>query len=249
LSTSESTVGPRPGLSNVVDIVIAPNAAFARLREVPTWGWAYLVVVLLGVAGALLYIPALIHTVDATLPAKLASVPQVAKLPPDQQQRVIAAQVGVTRTIFQLFWVFVPIQALLVPLLQSVVMLIPNAVSGGDGTFKKYFALSMNVQVIGYGLLSLVLGLIVVIRGASSFEEQSAVTSSAPSLALLMPGVKGFLAGFLGTLNVFALWSTALLALGMQRVGRIAAAAAWVTSIVMLLLAACLAGWGAAQSG
>jgi hypothetical protein len=249
LSTSESTVGPRPGLSNVADIVIAPNAAFARLREVPTWGWAFLVVTLLGVAGSLLYIPALIHTVDASLPAKLAAMPQIAKLPPDQQQRVISTQVNFTRTIFQLFWLFVPVQALLVALLQSVVMLIPNAVSGGDGTFKKYFALSMNAQIVGYGLLSLVLGLIVVIRGASSFEEQSAVTGSAPSFALLLPGAKGFLAGFLGTLNVFALWSAALIALGMQRVGRVAAAAAWVTSIVMLLLAACLAGWGAAQSG
>jgi hypothetical protein len=249
LSTSEEQLGTRPGLSNVVDIIVAPNAAFQRLRVAPTWGWALLIAAILGVIGALLIGPALVHATEVSLPAKLAAMPQIAKLPPDQQQRMIALQLKVTRAILQWYWLFVPIQLLILGLFQALVMTIANAISRGDGGFKKYFALSMNVAVVGFGLFSLALGLIVVIRGANSFEQQSAVTGAAPSLGLLVPGAKGALTGFLGTLNVFSLWATALIALGMQRVGRISPAVAWSASIVMLLVGACLAAWGAAQSG
>jgi len=249
LSTSEADLGQRPGLSNVADIVVAPNSAFDRLRVVPTWGWAFLVATLLGIAGALMLSPALQHAIEVSLPAKLAGMPQIAKLPPDQQQRMIATQLKFSKIFLQFYWVFVPVQLLIVGVVQALLMMIGNAVGRGDGSFRKYFALSMNVAVVGVGLASLVIGLIVLIRGASSFESQSAVMSTTPSLALLVPGVKGGLAGFLGTLNIFALWATALLALGMSRVGRISAPVAWAFAILMLLIGALFGAWGAAQNG
>jgi MFS family permease len=249
LSTSEAELGPRPGLSNVTDIVIAPNTAFDRLRLVPTWGWAFAVASVLGIVGAILLAPALQHAVEVSMPAKLAAMPQIAKLPPDQQQNVIAMQMKISKTFLQFYWLFVPVQVLLIGLVQALLMTVANAISRGDGGFKKYFALSVNVAVVGVGLTSLVLGIIVLIRGANSFESQSAVMSTAPSLALVVPGVRGGLAGFLGTLNVFALWATALLALGMVRVGRVSAPVAWTFAILMLLVGAAFGAWGAAQNG
>jgi MFS family permease len=249
LSTSEAELGPRPGLSNVVDIVVAPNTAFQRLRLIPTWGWAFLVAALLAVAGTIMLSPALQHAIEVSLPAKLAAMPQIAKLPAERQQSVIATQMKFSKAILQFYWLFVPVQLLIIGLVQALLMTVANAISRGDGSFKKYFALSINVAVVGVGLASLVLGLIVMIRGASSFESQSAVMSVAPSLALVAPGVRGALAGFLGALNVFALWATALLALGMTRVGRISAPVAWTFSILMLLVAAAFGAWGAAQNG
>ena len=74
-------------------------------------------------------------------------------------------------------------------------------------------------------------------------------SSALPSLALLMPGATGALAGFLGALNVFVLWATALMALGMSRVGRIPRGAAWAAAIIMLLLTACFAAYGAKTNG
>lgn len=248
-TSSQAELGPRPGLSNVVDIVVAPNGAFDRLRLVPTWGWAFLVAALLGIAGAIMLAPALQHAIEVSMPAKLAAMPQIAKLPPDQQQRVIATNMRISKTILQFYWLFVPVQLLLVGLVQALLMTVANAISRGDGGFKKYFALAINVAVVGFGLSSLVIGIIVLIRGAGSFEQQSAVMSTAPSLALLVPGVKGGLAGFLGTMNVFTLWATALLALGMVRVGRVSAPVAWTFAIVMLLVGAVFGAWGAAQNG
>ena len=80
MSTSPDTVGARPGLSNIVDIIVSPNAAFDRLRAVPTWGWAFLVATLLGIAGAIVIGPAVAHALDASMPAQLAANPQIAKL-------------------------------------------------------------------------------------------------------------------------------------------------------------------------
>ncbi|MDB5026946.1 MAG: hypothetical protein JWO66_635 [Candidatus Eremiobacteraeota bacterium] len=249
MSTSESAIARRPGLSNVVDIVVAPGAAFARLREVPTWGWAFLIATVLGIVGTILVTPALIHALEVSLPVKLAANPAIAKLPAEQQQSMIATQLKVTKIFVQLSPIFVPIVLLVVGLLQGLIMTLANAIGHGDGSFKKYFALSITVAVVGYGLGALLLGPIVMLRGPNSFEEQSAVQGALPSLALLAPGAKGFLAGFLGALNVFYLWATALLALGMQRVGRLSAGMAWTISILILLLTAAFAGWGAAMNG
>jgi hypothetical protein len=244
-----SPSGSRGGLANVVDIIIAPNAAFERIRQVPAWGWAFLVAALLGVAGALLVGPAVLHAMETSLPAQFAANDAIAKLPPDQQQKQIAMMMSVSRVVAKFSWAFIPPAILLIGLVQALIMLIANAAGHGDGTFKKFYALSITVSVVGSGLGSLVLGLIVMLRGASSFESQSAVTSALPSLALLMPGAKGALAGFLGSLNIFVLWATALLAFGMQRVGRIPGGVAWATAILMLLLTACLAAYGAKTNG
>jgi Yip1 domain len=249
LSTSAPAIGPRPGLSNVVDIVVAPNAAFERLRQVPTWGWAFLIATVLGAIGSLLAEPAMLHALQTSLPAKLAANPAIASLSPEQQQKQIAMMMGFSKIMAQIGFIFIPIGILLAALLQALVMLVANAAGRGDGTFVKYFALSVNVSVIGVGLLYLVLGIITLVRGASSYETTTAVQASLPSLALLAPGARGALAGFLGALSVFALWATVLLALGMQRVGRVAPPLAWVAALFMLLCTAGLAAWGGAQNG
>jgi len=243
------TVERRSGLANVVDIIIAPNSAFDRIRQVPVWGWAFLVATLLGIAGALLVGPAIQHAIETGMPAMLAANENIAKLPPDQQQKQIAGFMSLYKNIAKFSWILTPVWILIVGLIQGVVMLIANAAGRGTGTFKHYFALSITVAIVGFGLNSLIMGLIVTLRGAASFETTTAVQGAVPSLGLLAPGLKGALAGFLGGFNVFALWATALLALGMERVGRISRGPAWATAIIMLLLTACFAAYGAKQNG
>jgi len=236
-------------LSNAVDIIIAPQAAFDRIREVPAWGWVFLVACVLGIIGAFLSGPATMHALQTTLPAQLAANEQIAKLPPEQQQKAIANAVAISTMIGHFSFLFIPIVVLVGGLVQGLVLTVANAISHGDGSFKKYFALSITVSIVGIGLSSIALGIIVLLRGADSFESTIAVQSALPSLALLAPGAKGAIAGFLGSINVFYLWATALLALGMIRVGRIAPPLAWSTAAVLLLLTAGLAAFGAARNG
>ncbi len=248
MSTSETPVRPNP-FANVVDIVIAPTAAFERLRTAPTWVWAFVVATILGAIGSVLLAPALIHAMDVTMPAKLAASPQITKLPADQQQQMIAMQMKFSHVILQLTWLFIPVGLLLIGVIQAVVMLVANAVGHGDGTFRKYFALSMTVAVVGTGLGTLVTGVIVTLRGANTYESQSAVTASMPGLGLLVPGAHGALAGFLSVFTVFSLWAVALVALGMIHVGRISPPLAWTFAVLMLLIGACLGAVGASFNG
>lgn len=249
MSLSETTVDRRSGLLNVIDVIVAPKAAFSRLRIVPTWGWAYLVAVLLGIASTLMIEPATLHALDKSLPAQLAANPNITKLPQAQQGPAIERTLAMTHTMVQFQWILIPIALLIAGLVQALVLTIANAASRGDGTFGKFFALSQTVMVLGSGLSSLVLGLIVVIKGPDSFDSQSAVLGSIPSLALLAPGVKGALGGFLAAFSVFNLWATALLAFGATIVGKVKPAAAWTAAIVMLLFTAAFMAFSSAQQG
>lgn len=249
MSLSETTVDPRSGLLNVIDVIVAPKTAFSRLRVVPTWGWAFLVATLLGIAGALVIQPTLLHAIDKGLPAQLAANPSIAKLPQAEQQQAITRAIAATHAIVRFQWIFVPIALLLVGLFQALTLLIANAASRGDGTFAKFFALSQTVLIVGSGLNAMVMALIVVIKGPDGFDSQNAVIGSVPSLALLVPGVKGAAAGFLLALNVFNLWATALIAIGTTIVGKVKPAVAWTAAIIMLLCAAAFTAIGTAQQG
>lgn len=249
MSTSEATVHRGNSLNNAIDIIVSPQSAFDRLRAVPGWGWALLIASVLGMIGVFVSGPATLHAIQTTMPAQLAANDQIAKLPADQQQKAIANAMAVTKVVAQLSFLFIPVILLIGALLQAVIMTIANAAAHGDGSFKKFFALSITVSVVGIGLSSLVTGIIVLVRGADSFETTGAVQTATPSLALIAPGVKGALLGFLAAMNVFYIWATVLLALGMTRVARIAPPIAWTASVAMLLLTACLAAWSTARNG
>lgn len=247
MSTSEPAVQRRSGLATVVDIIVSPSAAFASLRAAPTWGWAFLIATVLGIIGSLLVGPAILHAMQTSMPAQLAANPQIAQLSPDKQQAAINQAMAISKVVAQFSFVIIPIAILIAAAVQGLIMLIANAAAHGDGDFKKYFALSVNVSVVGVGLSYVVLGIIVLVRGADSFEAVASVQGSLPGLGLLSNG-HGAMAGFLGAINVFSVWSIVLLALGMTGVGRIPRVPAWITAVVMLLLTACFAAFGARSS-
>ena len=241
---STSAVDRRRGLQTVADILVAPRSAFAALREFPTWVWAYLIGAALLMLGTFALGPALQHALDASLPGQLLASPNIAKLSPDQQQKTIANIMATQRTIVGLTWIFPPFFILIAGLMQSTVMLVANAVGHGDGSFRKFWALAINVQVAG-ALGGIVTAAIVLVRGANSFERSTDLQAVLPNLGMLAPGAPPILAAVLTALNVAALWQTALLALGMIAVARIAAVPAWVAAGLMLLTLCAFAAFGA----
>jgi hypothetical protein len=240
VSEIEPTVPPRSGLLNVVDIVVAPNAAFERLRIVPTWGWAFLVATLLSIAGMLLCIPAQMHAFDVSAPALLGA--QTQNIDPAQREATLQRITSVSHLVLQLTWIAAPIFILIAALLQSVIMLIGNGIGKGQGTFAKFFALAITVAVVGSGLALLLAGVIAVVRGPNAYEVPAQVLGAIPGLALLAPGASPKLFGFLATINVVSVWATALLALGMIAIARVSRGVAWATALVMLLLTAAFSG-------
>jgi len=186
VNTSETTVEPRSGLLNVVDIVVAPQAAFARLRVVPTWGWAFLAASLLGIAGTLLAAPANLHAWEQYAPAIYAQVFQ--NLDPAQRETAIQRAVQYGHVIQQLGWIAIPIVLLVATLIQALILLVANAIGRGDGTFARFYALVMTCAVVGSGVGLLLAGLIAVIRGPAAYDTPTAVQAAVPGLALLAPG-------------------------------------------------------------
>lgn len=233
MESREIATPTRSGLQVALDIVIAPKAAFESLREVPTWGWALLIAVVLTGIGTYFCSAAFAHAFAIEMPAKLAK--QLANLPAEQRDKQITAIMSWSKMGasfgFLLVMIFVPIAALI----QSVVLLIANAITKGDGTFKKFWALSTNIAVVGFGLSSIVLMIIVLIRGPESYNSSAAIAGSIPGLGLLVPGADGKLLTFLNGLNAFYIWATVLFALGMTTIARIPRTAAIVTAVIMLL--------------
>lgn len=238
MSTSEPSIAPTSSLHNAVDIVVAPGAAFERIRRVPGWGWVFLIATVLAILGSLLSLPASTHAFGLSAPALYA--PIVAKMPPEKQSEALAQMIKVGGVMNSLEALFLPVGLLLGSLISAVIMLIANAVSRGDGTFKRFFALSMALTIITS--LGLVLnGLITLVRGPSSYETIISVKTALPNLALVVPGAGGKLLTFLGVLNIASIWATVLTALGMMAVGNVKPLVAWTAAVASLLVAAGLA--------
>lgn len=240
--TAERRAG---GLQTALDILIAPNDAYARLRETPTWGWAYLIAVLLAMLGGLALVPALDHALAAALPAQIAASPNIAQLPPDQQQKAIARVVAIQLLVLKFTWLSWIVVVPLTAAIQALVMLVANAIGRGDGTFRRFWALALNVQIAG-AIGGLIIAAIVLIRGAGSFTEPAQIPAVIPSLGTLVPGAPHPLVALLEAFNVAAIWQAVLLALGMIAVARIPRPVAWATVIVMMLFLGTLGALGAA---
>jgi len=224
------------GLTILWDVVIAPRAAFAALREQPTWLWAFIITGILGMIGALLAIPASQHMSAAMFQQMAQTDPRIAQMTPDQQQRALHIQ----QTVQQYIWLAYPVFVLIAALVTGLVMLILNAISGGDGNFKRFFALAMNVALINWGISYLLVGIVAALRGPESFSSARDMVALLPSLAWLAPGAPVKLAVFLGSIGLFTIWSMCLLSFGMQQTSRIKPAVAWIGAVVIVFASAAI---------
>ena len=231
-------------VSTVLDMIVAPRDAFEKIRATPTWFWAYLIAVVLTMAGTILMAPAVKHAMSAGLPAQLAAMPNIAKLPPDQQQAQIAKIMQINLLIADFTWLITIVAIPLIVVIQSLVMALANGIGKGDGTFRRFWSLGMNVAVPG-GIGVLLTAFIVLIRGADSFSRAADVQTSMPNLGMLVPGGPHILAGFLSGISVIVLWQTALIGFGMIETAKIAKPVAWATAGLMLVTIAAFAAWGA----
>ncbi len=243
---AEPTAERRPsGLQTTIDMLVAPRQACAHLRETPTWGWAFLIAVVFGMLASLALVPALHHAIEASLPAQIAATPSIAKLPPAEQQKAVARIVAVQSIALNVTWLASLVIVPIIALVQTLVMLVASRLGGGDGTFRRLWALALNVQVAG-SIGGLILAAIVLLRGPASFTDPAQIQAVLPNLGTIVPGAPRVIGAFLGALNVAAIWQAALLGTGMIVTARAARPAAWSAAAVMLLSLGVFAAIGAA---
>jgi len=237
MAVESTTTAPKPnGLKTAIDIIIAPKDALAAIAAGPTWGWAFLIAVAMFVIGTLMLGPAIQHAMTASWPTMVASNPSLAQQSPEQQQRALA--IALTFTKFS--WIFAPIGLALIMLISTVFMVIFNAIGRGQGSFKLFWAASVNIAIVS-GLQPVASGIIAMARGADSFTTMQSPQTAVPSLALLAPAAGVKLATLLGAFTPFSLWAGGLVVATMVIVARVPRVHAWLTGILTLLVPALIA--------
>lgn len=238
------------GLANVVDIVRNPNAAFARLCVAPVWVLAYVIASALGMAGSLMLRSALVSAIDASARSNLLKSPAASHMLSQQQQAYISSTVSRSEYFARVSWMLVPVILFVEITLQATILTLVNLLAAGDAQFRRLFALSATVAVVGTGLYALSLGVVVLVRGGHSFSDPSAIQSVMPSLAVLAPHAHGGVRAFLTSINVFYLWSAILFGVGFRRVAAdTTPAVAWSAAGLLLLLPALVASYLARPRG
>ncbi len=227
-------------LKTVLDTMIAPKEAFESLRVVPTWGWALAIAIVLSAIGSYLMVPAFQHAFAAGWPDMVSRTPRIAQLTAQQQQM----QLAFSQKIFEFSWMFVVVAVPVLVLIDAVVMLVFDKLGKGEGTFIQYFAAASNIAV-PLSLGPVITAIIVMLRGANSFESMTAVQNALPTLALLAPGGSPKLIAFLSAITPFSLWATVLVAVAMLIIGRTPKLQAWLAAVLLLVVPASLATLGA----
>lgn len=232
------------GLSTVGNVFTAPGEAFETLRIAPTWGWAVALAIVLMCAGAFLQGPAARHAGVAQVQHMIATNPMYASVSDAQKQQIVEragkpsifVYAGVIVTLF------------IAVLLNTVILLIGNAVGRGQADFKRLWCGSMNIAVPTLGVGAVVLGIIVAMRGPDAFSNAFQIAQAVPSLGMLAPASNPVLATFLSAVSVFTLWGFFLNAAMLRVMGKTSPAVAYTFAAIVLILGAFAAAGGAAFS-
>lgn len=227
------------GLSTVIDTIASPNEAFERQRTAPTWGWALAITIVLLLAGAYLQGPAARHANAAQTQHMIANSPIYATLSDAKKQQILdrAGKPSLFSYVGPVVFLFVGV------LLNTLFMLIGNAVGKGEADFKRLWCGSMNIAVPTLGLGAIVLGVITTMRGPDAFSNGIQLLQAMPSLATLAPNAGVVLVALLAGISVFTVWGFFLNATMLRVTGKTSSAVAYAFAAIVLLLGA---GTGAA---
>ena len=229
--------------STLAATLIAPEEAFAAIRERPQWGWAIAITIVFASIGSWLGTPALRHMIATSYMAQLANDPHIASLPPDRAAAEMQKLVGAAVAFANFTWLFSIVVVPVVILIEAAILFGVRSAIGSPAGFAQLFSLSTHVQFIAMGIGSIVLGAVVALHSPENYRTQSDFIGSIPTAAWLVPNAPAKLTTFLSTISPFSIWATVILALGLTAVAAFRRGPAWITAIGLLLAGA---GWAAA---
>lgn len=226
----------RNGLTTALNIVVAPKEALETLREAPMWGWAFLIAAVLAIVGSFLALPAQMHASQASMAHMYATDPRFAQMSDAQKAQSMAMATAIGKASPY----FTPLILLVVGFISALVLLVINAIGRGKGTFKQFWASSINVSIVTFGLFSVINGILAVVRGPDAYNKPVDQFLAMPSLAWLAPGASPKMVAFLAAFNPFTIWGLVLTFLTLTIVGRMAKGPAYIGSAILFVLGALL---------
>jgi hypothetical protein len=235
VSDSSAAQPPAPAKSlpaRFIGVILAPKATFQSVAAAPRWVGMLLVVTIFMASATFLFMRTEVGQ-RAMLEQQVSTMESFGMQVSDQQyaqmqQRLsISAYIG---SISQL--VMIPVVDLIIA---AILFAIFSAAMGGAATYKQVFAVVVHAGAIGVVQQLFVLP-INYARGAMS---------SPTNLAAFLPMLPehGFATYLLGTIDVFVIWSTMVIAIGLGVVNKRRTQPIAVTLFVIYaVIALCIAG-------
>ena len=212
----------------LVSVLISPSQAFASIRERPSWLVALVVILIIGIIGTALINPKIDYAemIEDSMEAQGREVPE------DQMEGII--------DFYEKFGPVMSIAGSFIPiigyLLIAVLFLVVLKLFGGDLTFGQSFSTTVHAMLpqAVKGLLS-----IPVIFGKADFSYLDVRSGSIlkSNLGAFAPeDTSQLLLSLLSSVDVFTIWSVALLVIGYAIVGKVSKGTAAVAGIGLWIL-------------
>jgi len=214
----------------------APSEAFETLRVAPTWGWALLITLVLVTIAAFLEGPAVRHVRVVTTQHMLTTSSFAANIPADRKQKMLADAANPSAVARATALIGPAIGLFIIVFLNTLLLLIGNAVGRGQADFKRLWAASMNIAVPTVGLGAIVTAIIVMLRNPDSFNSSIDIAKAVPSLAWIMPNASMAMLAFGAAISIFTLWGLFLNATTLRVLGKTSTGVAYTFAALITLL-------------
>jgi len=197
-------------LTVLADTVVQPAAAFSIIKGRPRWGIAFVVLLLLTLAGALLGGPAQHNADVSVLQKQFTTTTDYASYTQSGREALVADaahppfwhDLGTGGIAF--------VVGLVAALLSAFALWLTSLFLRHSAPFKTFFAATVHVAIVSTALSAVCSGVVTLIVGASQFTSYEQIDRAMPSLAMLVPNAKDWLSVALGAVTPFALWTAAL---------------------------------------
>ena len=190
----EEETGPPPFFSRVVDVFFSPGELFEKLRDNPVWFWT------LFLAGVLITASVGVLPAEAWEQMLQAQAAESGQEMPESMVTIVRISGTAFALIGVFIWAFI---------LSGLAMLLFTFFMGGDGTYKQFLSVVSHSTLIG------ALGAVVT-TPLKVIKLDPQLTLNLGTFMTFLE--EGFLLRFLTMMELFGLWSFAILAVGITKV-------------------------------
>ncbi|MHB8462019.1 MAG: YIP1 family protein [Vulcanimicrobiaceae bacterium] len=231
-------------MSNILNIIISPREALEALREKSDWLLPMLVAIGLLIIGNLLGRDASTHAAVGTMTHMLNTNSMFAGMGDAAKAKMLqtAAHPALASSILSI--VLFAVVLVIGMILNSLFLLIGNAMGGGDANFKSLLSASALISIPSFGLIQVIMGVVEQIRGVDGFSTTRDILTVLPNLAMLAPNASGPLFYFLASIGIGGIWGLILNVTALRATADAKGPATWIIPTLILLLSAALASLG-----
>jgi len=215
------------GLVTYVWVLARPRAAFERLKNAPTWGWAAAIGLLLTLAAFLIAEPAQLHVLATSESHRIAA------LPPSERIRAQIVQLHISESHKTLFIVGALVGPWITWFLMALFFFMAAAISRARASFGMAWVVALNSYVV-YALGGVANAVLLAAHDPNHVNSALDLIAM-PSLGWLFPHNQA-IAAFLSAYGPFNIWYYVIIAAALIAVLKLPRAAAVVATIGYSLL-------------